>query len=1253
MLSTSAFSFNPRSIYRNLMLLLTLSLITTILVAQSNPEAKRATAEKLLAEGIQLRDENSKESRQEALRKLKEAQSLFQSVNDRSREASTLLTIGFVYHSLGEAERALDYYGQALTLFRALGDRAGEADTLNNLSRLYFDTGQKPRALDYLTQALALYRAIGDRSGEGNALLGIGLIHSGSGEEQKALDYYGQASLLFRAVGDRKGEANALNNIGLHYARGSEKQKALDYYSRAGALYLALNDLEGSANTLNNMAAVYARLGQKQDALNYFSQVLSFFRTVGDRRAEASTLISIGSIRLDSGEKQKALDCYTQVLPLARAIGDREDEANALTGLGSVYASSYQKQLALDYFLQALPLHHEVGNSKGESNTLIGIGSIYDDVGDPQRALSYYEQALQLDLTVHDYEGQAESLNSMGYVYGALGEEQKALDLFAQALPLARTSGDRAHQATILSNIGASYSSFGEKQKAFDHYWQALPLFRSVEDRNGEAKTLNNIGKVYFVLGERQKALDYYAQALQVWRTVDDRAGEAATLGNMGETYADAGERQKALEHLNRALSLYRSIGDRGGEANMLIGVGTEQDEKRKAIDFYLQALSLARASRTRDIEANALYYLGSAYFDLGDQQKALAYSVEALSVFRDLHYDNRQAEALGMVSLIEENSGDLTEARVKLRAAIAIIESLRTKITHSELRASYFATMQAYYKHYIDLLMRLHNRHLNEGYDTEALQTSEHARARSLLETLSEANTDIRQAVDPQLVERERVLRQKLNGRAQAQAKLLAHDHTEDQAKAIAQEIEALTAELQQVEVRIRQSSPQYAALTQPQPLSLKEIQTQVLDGDTLLLEYSLGDERSYLWAVTPTSINSYELPKREKIEVAARRVYDLLNARNKRVKGETKEQWKARVEQADKQTPAAAAELSQMVLAPVAAELGKKRLAIVADGVLQYIPFASLPVPDGRMLSASGKAVTDRPQSSDNYQPLIAEHEIVSLPSASTLAVLRREVKGRPPAPKTVVALADPVFVKTDPRLKGDATKANGAAEEPKRAGAESVRELQLVEAAQNTGVSGDGLSIPRLPGTRREAEEIMALASAADRKLALDFAASRETASSAELSQYRYVHFSTHGFLNSVHPELSGLVFSLVNERGETQDGFLRAHEVFNLRLPAELVVLSACQTGIGKEIKGEGLVSLTRGFMYAGSPRVVVSLWSVSEMGTTELMVRFYREMLKEGKPPAAALRAAQLSLMKEKRWASPYYWAPFVLQGEWR
>jgi CHAT domain-containing protein len=191
------------------------------------------------------------------------------------------------------------------------------------------------------------------------------------------------------------------------------------------------------------------------------------------------------------------------------------------------------------------------------------------------------------------------------------------------------------------------------------------------------------------------------------------------------------------------------------------------------------------------------------------------------------------------------------------------------------------------------------------------------------------------------------------------------------------------------------------------------------------------------------------------------------------------------------------------------------------------------------------------------------------------------------------------------------------------------------------------------PRLPFSRREAEAIVAAAPRGESIKALDFEASRDTATSADLSNYAIVHFATHGLLNSNHPELSGIVLSLVDQNGKSQDGFLRLHEVYNLRLPAELVVLSACQTGLGKEVRGEGIVGLTRGFMYAGAARIVASLWKVNDAATAELMKRFYQRIFAKGLRPAAALREAQVEMWKDGRWRLPYYWAPFVIQGEWR
>jgi CHAT domain-containing protein len=332
------------------------------------------------------------------------------------------------------------------------------------------------------------------------------------------------------------------------------------------------------------------------------------------------------------------------------------------------------------------------------------------------------------------------------------------------------------------------------------------------------------------------------------------------------------------------------------------------------------------------------------------------------------------------------------------------------------------------------------------------------------------------------------------------------------------------------------------------------------------------------------------------------------------------------------------AAAGLSRTLLGPVADQLGKKRLLIVADGTLHYVPFGALPDPNSLKASAGG------------WQPLVVEHEIVNMPSASTLAVLRRELAGRKPAARTVAVLADPVFSGDDERINSDARLASRQTNQPPSNALNEIISRKLVQIA---GAAPSEPRIKRLRYTRREAERIMALAPAGLGLEAVDFEASRATVTSGQLSQYRYVHFATHGLADSERPELSTIALSLYDAQGKPQDGFLRAHEVYNLDLPAELVTLSACETGLGKLTRGEGLVSLTRGFMYAGAARVIVSLWNVNDRATAELMEKFYRRMLAGGERPAAALRAAQVEMWRDMRWEAPYYWAAFTLQGEWR
>jgi len=957
-------------------------------------------------------------------------------------------------------------------------------------------------------------------------------------------------------------------------------------------------------------------------AIAFWEKALPLFRKTRNLGNEAVTLLSIGRVYHNLGEIRKGLNYYEQALPLFREVDDRVREANTLNNMGTVYDSLGEKQTALNYLEQALPIYRELGDRAREAAALNNIGGVYDDLGEKQKALNYYEQALPLRREVEDRRGEAITLNSIGHIYSNLGDKQKALNYYEQALPLRREVGDRRGEAITLNNIGRVYDNLGEKQKALNYYEQSLPLRREVGDRRGEAVTINNIGYIYNDLGETEKALNYYEQALLLFEQVGDRRREGIALNNIGHIFHKLGETQKALNYYQQVLSINQQIGYPSGEAGNLNNIGTvynELGEAQKALNYFQQALPLFQQVGDRGGESSTFNNIGLAYNNLGEKQKALNYYEQALPL--KLQVGDRDGEAITLYNIasLKRDQGKLRESLTFIEKSLEIIEDIRTKIVAQNLRTSYFATVQNYYQFYIDLLMELHKQNPDEGYDRKALSVSERSRARSLLDILAESGADIKTGVDPKLLAQEKQLLQKLNTLDQAR-QLNTPGYNLDELK---QQIETLGNELQQLEVKIKQSSPRYGNLKYPEPLTASEIQQQAIDKDTILLQYSLGKDRSYLWLVTPTEISSYELPKRAEIEELAKQFREEIISLSP--------------------VPETGNKLSEILLLPVSNKLGNKRLLIVGDGILQTIPFAALPLtsPPTSFLGGEGGNIVEEGQ---NYRPLIVNHEIVTLPSASSIDILREQVKGRTPAPKKVAVFADPVFEDNDPRLKTVSQTKNET----------ETENNDLTRMALKRSIEDFiALSFGRLEKTRDEAEAILALVPDNLEQLSLDFDANRETAINPKLSEYKIVHLATHGLLNESQPELSGLVLSLYDKTGKGKPGFLQLNDIFNLEMPAELVVLSACQTGIGEEILGEGLVSLTRGFMYAGAKRVVVSLWSVADNSTSKLMQNYYRKMLETGKNPVESMRESQLEMLSSENWKAPYYWAPFVVQGEWK
>jgi CHAT domain-containing protein/Tfp pilus assembly protein PilF len=963
------------------------------------------------------------------------------------------------------------------------------------------------------------------------------------------------------------------------------------------------------AERLTTEAAALNREGSGESlrlGATRYQEALAHWQALSRHPEEARCNLSAAEMLASLGQPKPALELFQQALARFGELRDERGQAAAWSGIGLARTALGDSAEALAALLRALALAHSLDRPALEGQILNNLGLALHSQGELREALGLYEQALtQFQRAGEKGAWEAAVLQNLAAVAISLGEPETALERNQQVLALQRSLGNAKGEARTLNNLGVLYGNLGELGKALEAYTPALAIFRQAGDRLWEAALLHNRGLAYFGLGDYQRALADLNQALSIRREAGDKRGEAGTSIALGHTHLQLGEMAPALETGERAASVASTAADRSGEmlARMLLAkVKVAAGQPAAALSELARAHELARLLEDRLDEASVLQLTGQAYLALKQPDKAAPILGQAVDLARAAQSPVRIVGALTALAVAERMLDRPAAARSRVEEALRLIETLRTTETDPDLRASFLASQRAAFELEIDLLMELDRREPGQGHAREALEASERARARALLDLLQEAHADIREGVEPGLRDRERALLVRLNAKASRQADLLKKPATEERKRAAGEEIRSALDELAEVQAMIRRQSPRYAALTQPSPATSQEIQG-LLDGGTLLLEYSLGEERSFLWVVDKDSVTGFELPKRAEIEATARKIYSRLS-----------------VLAPGDDLGKAAASLSRMLLGPVAGRLGARRLIIVADGELRYIPFGMLPAPEPAGASAPS--------------PLLARHEIVNAPSASVVA-LQRRLPSRPPAPNLVAVLADPVFDALDPRVAPRTGK--GAA-----AGDRTGARARSPEA-----------SFLRLPWTRREAEAIAAVAPAGESLLALDFRASLETALSPALSRYRIVHFATHGIIDSRTPALSGLMLSRVGEQGTPREGFLGLGEIYNLRLRAGLVVLSGCETALGKQVKGEGLVGLTQGFLYTGASQVVASLWRVEDRATAELMSRFYRGLLVERRTPAAALRLAQLAIRDDKRWRSPYYWSGFVLQGDWR
>lgn len=941
-------------------------------------------------------------------------------------------------------------------------------------------------------------------------------------------------------------EAAALRRSG----RPEDRAKAIPLQRQAADAWKSIGDREREAKALTSLGQLLDLSGNAEQALTAFQSAADLLPRDTQPAARAAALYGIAKIRASRYEHGEAVRLYREALELRRQSGDRFEQALILHNLGAEHWSTAGNEEALARYREALAIREELDDKPGLAYTHYGIALTHWTSGERQQALDAARKSEAIWKELGSPFGQANAWNSIGLLCAELGDAVRAREAYAQAMALWKQAGSATMQAYTRNNLGMLAASRGQLREAARAYREALPVLEAANDRRGIAYVLHNLGDLALLRGAPGEAMPFYERSLATKRIVGDRYGEAVTTERLAAATSASGNAEGALRLFQTALDQHQAMGNRAGEFMALAGLG-----------------------RT----------------------------------LRDL--------------------GDTEAGKLRYQQALSLAEQDRTDIADEDLRISYFTTVQSLYTEYISFLCSLYEANGDSRFLEEAFLANERSRARQLLdnlmrmaaapasgpalETAGDRDTSGEMAA---WLRREQAGRSRLRAAAQRLQRLYSTESSTAERDLARAQFERLLREWSGRHIgQVASSSTGHAfaaVLPTEDTRLLASLRAKLIDNDTVLVAFRLGERTNYAWAVTHGGISFARLPGETALRAIAQRYLGAVTAREPSPAGTDLAERNQRIHSMDAALEQASRELSWVLFSKVLRNQQARRLVILPDGFLGQIPFASLPQPF------------------NPAEPMVAKWEIARAPSASVLAALQDRLE-QVRANRSLTIVADPVFSADDARIPS------------------GTRLAALSAVSERTGPP-----LPRLRFTMEEARRISA-STAQPVRLYTGFQASRELLSPEALEQPGILHLATHSWVDERAPEASGVAFSNLRENGDPVDGFLRLFEIYKLRMNAELVVLSGCRTAGGGVLEGEGINGLVRGFLNAGAPRVLATLWDVQDNSTAEMMDRFYRHYLREGRSAGEALRRAQLSLRNTGHLSHPYYWAGYVLEGDWR
>ncbi|MCI0604307.1 CHAT domain-containing protein [bacterium] len=975
--------------------------------------------------------------------------------------------------------------------------------------------------------------------------------------------------------------------------------------------------------------SILEKNGKLPEAILKYEESLKIAQDSGNQTAIAKNFIAIGQIKTKRGEYAEAIKLFEQARILGEKLNDPRIIANALIRTSDIQQRQSQYKEALGNIQMALQIAETRNDKELMAKALNGIGNVHYFQGNFSEALDVYQRSLKYAEEWGDKTAISIAQEAIGKIYRTQGSTSEALEFYVKAQKTAEEAGDKVRLCSIFSNMGVAYKEQGLHEEAFQRYLLALSAAEELGDKQTYAQTLNNLGSLNREQGFLDRAIHYYHQALKSAEEVQNTRGIALVLNNMGDVYATQGLYEKALAYLERALKAREQIGDRWGITSTLSNIGSiyeNQGKYDKALESYQRSLKIAEEAGDRPRIILVTYNLGRTYDRKGlyseseqyfqrslqvakeiDSRKGMGYALEGLGAtylkiqkFQQAEEALLQARTFGeeikeptiiwessySLGKVYERQGAIQNALASYRLATDQIERIRSRAGLEEGKAGFLANKLIVYEDLIRLLHRLHKENRGQDYETKAFEYSEKAKARAFLDSFAE--TRIRKGLTKEQAVAEARLLRKIS---RIQSELWKEKITEQKRNETLRKLQEAEEELDQFLLDLRLSNPKYADLQYPKPYGLDRIRKE-LDSDTALLEFFVGEEESFVFAITQKEFRMALLPKKKELKQRVEKYKAAISRPPVSSRS-------GNAESTHREYQDLARALFLELLSPVQKTIrSKKSWIVIPDSVLHYVPLETL--------------ITERDEL------LLKRYQFSYAPSATIWANLRTNQGTENRSRTQLLAFADP--------------------------------ELLSDSSNQERSLS----QLRRLKYARLEVEGISALYPQTASTLYFGEQATEANFKKEPILQYKIIHLATHAVVDEEFPRRSGIILSQTKEAEE--DGILQMHEIVNLNLNADLVVLSACETGLGKLVGGEGIVGLMRAFLYAGTKDVVVTLWNVDDKSTADLMKRFYVHM-KSGKSKTESLRQAKLEFIRSAEsgsgyaaYSNPYYWGPFELVG---